>query len=67
MDGFGEESWAIGLFYKGSFKNDEWHGQGEARFPDGWVYRGEWQHSMMAGYGETFRLEKFANQVTYLA
>jgi hypothetical protein len=58
ISGYGMQSWAIGAFYKGQFKDGKRHGPGECHYQNGQVYRGEWQHNKRTGLGDSFWSDK---------
>ena len=47
-----------GMEFEGEFKNDEFHGKGVIRFPNGDVYKGQIQNHREHGYGFMYFEEK---------
>jgi hypothetical protein len=50
-EGIGFEHLKNGLEYTGHWSNDEKHGKGSLRFPDGRVIETTWEHNKMHGAG----------------
>src|SRR5579859_6594499 len=42
----------VGLIYEGEWKDDKWHGNGKAAFPNGDMYEGEFTDGKQTGYGK---------------
>ena len=41
INGYGVYKFNNGKFYKGNWKENKMHGQGEMEWPDGKIYKGE--------------------------
>lgn len=62
MEGDGEEQWADGREYYGSFRNNKEEGQGTFKYPNNNKYIGNFKDGKMDGYAIFLNMEEMTKR-----